>query len=99
MQVKVDASSTSHSQNLAPSPGVDTSEWVTIHNINLTKQEQTIIDNGSWLNDKIINASQMLLANEFPFIEGFIDVVVLRHMSLNAPAHGDAIQCHHIGNR
>ena len=40
----------------------------------------------------------MLLANEFPFIEGFIDVVVLRHMSLNAPVHGDAIQCHHIGN-
>ena len=77
--------------------GVDSSEWVIIH-IKLTKQEQSIIDDGSWLNDKIISASQMLLENELPFIEGFIDAVVPRYLSLNAPAHGDATQCYHIGN-
>ena len=38
--------------------------WKRIHGITLTKNDRNVILNGGWLNDKIINAAQLLMKHD-----------------------------------
>eukprot|EP00794_Sanderia_malayensis_P001791 gene1791-1996_t len=51
--------------------------WLQIGNIILTAEDRDILDSKDmWLNDKLINAAQILLTKQFPHIAGFQDTLL-----------------------
>ena len=56
---------------------VPSDKWIKIGMIHLTYDDKKILEsNDMWLNDKIINAAQVLLKTKFPLIEGFQDTLL-----------------------
>ena len=75
-----------------------TNIWVDIGEASLKQEDKESILNGSWLCDKIIDAAQVLISNEFPLIEGLRSVVLLSNGLYDCPVSGEALQAHHLGN-
>lgn len=63
----------------------------------LTLADKDLLLTGQCLNDKHINASQCLLREEFPFVEGLNDSDLLRAANVQVSAATDVIQIHRIG--
>ena len=58
--------------DLMPSPKIkQPSKWVA--NLNV-EDEKVLLTNGEWLNDKLINAGQILIKECYPHVCGFQDV-------------------------
>lgn len=71
--------------------------WCKIGATVLTLADEDVLLTGQWLNDKHINASQCLLREEFPFVEGLNDSDRLPADTAQVPAATDVIQIHHVG--
>lgn len=71
--------------------------WCKIGGTVLTLADEDLLLTGQCLNDKHIKASQCLLREEFPFVEGLNDSDLLRAAKVQVPAATDVIQIHHVG--
>eukprot|EP00794_Sanderia_malayensis_P017245 gene17245-18965_t len=58
--------------------------WLRIGNTILTAEDRDILDSKDmWLNDKLINAAQILLTKQFPHIGGFQDTLLQARFQFN----------------
>ncbi len=58
----------------------DKNAWLKVRNIKLTTEDQAILESSDmWLNDKIVNAAQILLSTQFPYISGFQDTLLQKN--------------------
>lgn len=54
--------------------------WLQVGNIKLTTEDQSILEsNDMWLNDKIVNAAQILLSTQCSYICGFQDTLLQKN--------------------
>ena len=49
----------------------------------LTTAEKSLISNGDWLNNEIVNVSQQFLSAQFPYLEGLESVILGRTLAFN----------------
>ncbi len=56
--------------------------WIKIGEQNLYNTDAEHIESGNWLNDRIMNAAQQLVVQEFPLWSGLIDTVALPSQDL-----------------
>ncbi|XP_026170383.1 uncharacterized protein LOC113134972 isoform X2 [Mastacembelus armatus] len=89
-----DQSDTTHLQETPERPV--TEAWCTIGGAVLTLADEHELLSGQRLNDKFINASQSLLREEFPFVEGLNDTILLSAGAVQVSAATEAIQIHHM---
>ncbi|KAK2895856.1 hypothetical protein Q8A73_015344 [Channa argus] len=71
--------------------------WCRIGGTVLTLADENMLLSEQWLNDKHINASQSLLREDFPFLEGLHDTVQLPAARAQVHTTADVIQIHHVG--
>ena len=58
----------------------DKNFWLNVGNVKLTTEDQAILESSDmWLNDKIVNAAQILLSTQFPYISGFQDTLLQKN--------------------
>ena len=56
--------------------------WKQIDDMQLRQEEQEILSRrGDWLNDRIMDAAQILLQRQFPYISGFDTVLKAQNLS------------------
>nr|XP_020447011.1 COP9 signalosome complex subunit 9 isoform X1 [Monopterus albus]XP_020447012.1 COP9 signalosome complex subunit 9 isoform X1 [Monopterus albus] len=82
--------------DLETSDHTKTQAWCTVEGTVLSFADRNVLLTGQPLNDKHINASQSLLREEFPFLEGLTDTAVISTAAEQVPATAEAIQIHHI---
>lgn len=75
----------------------DDGKWVTINHITLTHSDKKAILNWEWLDHKVINIFQYLIATAFPSISGLFDIVILAHDSVSCLNSQSILQIHHLG--
>ncbi|XP_040280115.1 uncharacterized protein LOC120995157 isoform X2 [Bufo bufo] len=71
--------------------------WLTVNKFKLTLQDRDVISKGLWLDDQIINASQIILSQKHVDVSGFMDTVVLAHSEVALSKCHQVIQIHHVG--
>ena len=62
----------------------------------LTTAEKSLLSNGDWLNDEIVNASQQLLSAQFPYLGGPQSVILGRTLAFNIEPN-EFVQILHTG--
>ena len=75
-------------------------ETIWVPSLGLRKEDESILqNNGTWLNDSIINAAQDLLHRQFPYVNGLVNsLCVASKKSAPCPLTGIGIQIHNSGN-
>lgn len=71
--------------------------WCSIGGTVLTLADENALLTGQWLDHKYIYASQSLLREEFPFVEGLHNTVPLPAATVQDSIASDVIQIHHDG--
>ena len=72
--------------------------WTHCSGVLLKEEDKKSIESGEWLTDTILNASQNLVAEEFPLLYGLRDTVLLANGLYDTPVAGEGMQVHHLGN-
>lgn len=94
---------TSHAQCKSSTHEVDlemrpvSGTWCKIGATVLSRADEYALLSGGWLNEKHINASQCLLREEFPFVEGLNDSGRFPADTARVPTGTDVIQIHPVG--
>ena len=71
-----------YEDQIASSHRLDGPVWLKIDDLQLRQEEKEILTHrGDWLNDRIIDAAQILLKRQFPYISGFDAVVKAANLS------------------
>ena len=63
---------------------------------NLSEKDKADLISGEDLNDKHIHAAQKLLKNQFPYLDGLMDPVLVSTLNIPSPPTQEAVQLHNI---
>ena len=67
--------------------------WLRIYNVSLKRLEKLLLLGGDELNDKLINAAQKMLINQFPSLQGLQSTLVQYYLGFWLEKHLQIVYC------